>query len=178
MSMMRTVMNGKERDGMLSLKGIMLRRYVLVCVILLGCGLGAAAADPKAIYDQSTDALYNLDFSTAQHGYETLTHDYPANPDYWNALASSIWLKITFDQQKLNLESFSGSVRFGTADSREELDPADEKRLRDAISTAIAKADAILKKKPKDAQTLYETGLGYSTLASFEGTVKRSYICA
>src|SRR5215475_13391194 len=174
------LMTGNERDGMLSLNGIMFRRFAFLLVIVLAFGdiAGAAVVDPKEIYERSTNALYNLDCNTAQSGYETLTHDYPDNPEYWNALASSIWLRITFEQQKLNLESFSGSVQFGTPDSREELDPADEKRLRDAISTAIAKAEAILKNKPKDAHALYEKGLGYSTLASFEGTVKRSYLSA
>jgi tetratricopeptide (TPR) repeat protein len=152
--------------------------FLLVIVLAFGAIAGSAAVDPKEVYERSTNALYNLDFNIAQTGYETLTREYPDNPEYWNALASSIWLRITFEQQKLNLESFSGSVRFGTADSREELDPADEKRLRDTVSTAIAKADAILKNKPKDAHALYEKGLGYSTLASFEGTVKRSYVSA
>jgi tetratricopeptide (TPR) repeat protein len=170
-------MNGKERDGMLSLKGIMLRRYLLFCVILLGCGLWAAAADPKAIYDQSTDALYNLDFSTAQRGYETLTHDYPDNPDYWNALASSMWLHIMYNQEKLNLESFSGSS-FGTKDSKDAVSAADEKRLRDTLATAIAKADAMLKKNPKDVQALYAKGISNATLASFEAGAKRSYFSA
>jgi tetratricopeptide (TPR) repeat protein len=170
-------MNGKERDGMLSLKGIMLRRYLLVCVILLGCGLGAAAADPKAIYDQSTDALYNLDFSTAQHGYETLTHDYPANPDYWNALASSQWLRIMYDQEKLNIESFSGDS-FGTKDSRDTVSAADEKRLRDTLATAIAKADAMLKSNPKDVRALYAKGISNAMIASFEASAKRSYFSA
>ena len=92
--MMKTVMIGKERDGILSLKGIMFRRYMWPSIMLLVVCVttATAATDPKLIYDQSTDALYNLDFNTAQHGYETLTHDYPDDPDYWNALAASIWL--------------------------------------------------------------------------------------
>jgi tetratricopeptide (TPR) repeat protein len=135
----------------------------------------AAAADPKQIYDQSTDALYNLDFSTAQRGYETLVREYPDNPDYWNALASSIWLKITYDQQKLNIESFSSRESFGTKDSEDAVNLADEKRLRDTITIAIAKADAILKKNPNDIRALYAKGISNATLASFEGTVKRSY---
>src|SRR5215471_1327766 len=106
--MIRMLMTGIVRDGMLSLKGIMFRRCVLLCLFLLRWSLPACAADPKLIYDQATDALYNLDFNTAQHGYEILTHDHPDNPDYWNALAASIWLRIMYDQQKLNVESFSG----------------------------------------------------------------------
>src|SRR5690242_17883214 len=108
--MSRIVMTGNEREGMLSLKGIM---FLLVTAVYLAVALPVltgqrAAADPKQIYEDATNALYNLDFSTAERGYETLTRDHPENPDYWNALASAVWLKITFDQQKLNLESFSG----------------------------------------------------------------------
>src|SRR5262249_31894454 len=138
---------------------------------------GATAADPKFIYDQSTDALYNLDFNTAQHGYEILTHDYPDNPDYWNALAASIWLRIMYDQQKLNVESFSGSS-LGTKDSRDAASPADEKRLRDTIAAAIAKSDVMLKKNPKDIRALYAKGIADATLASFEASAKRSYLSA
>ena len=174
---MKTVMIGKDRDGMLSLKGIMFGRYVWLSIMLLVVCLTAAAADPKVIYDQSTDALYNLDFNTAQHGYETLTHDYPDNPDYWNALAASIWLRIMYDQQKLNVESFSGSS-LGTKDSRDAVKPADEKRLRETIATAIAKCDAMLKKNPKDIRALYAKGIANATLASFEASAKRSYLSA
>jgi tetratricopeptide (TPR) repeat protein len=136
-----------------------------------------AAADPKQLYDESTNALYNLDFNTAQRGYETLTRDYPDNPDYWNALASSIWLRIVYEQQKLNLESFAGSS-LGTKDSKDAVNPADEKRLRETIETAVAKADAILKKDPKDIRALYAKGISNATLASFEATAKRSYFSA
>jgi tetratricopeptide (TPR) repeat protein len=157
----------------------MFRRCLFVCLIVAACSLAAnaAAVDPKVIYDQSTDALYNLDFNTAQHGYETLTHDYPDNPDYWNALASSIWLRITYDQQKLNMESFAGSS-LGTKDSRDVVNPADERRLRDTIATAIGKADAILQKNPKDIRALYAKGISNATLASFEATAKRTYLSA
>jgi tetratricopeptide (TPR) repeat protein len=137
----------------------------------------AVAADPKQIYDEATDALYNLDFNTAQHGYETLTREHPDNPDYWNGLASAIWLKITFDQQKLNLESFSGRS-MGTRDSKDTVDPGDEKRLRDTIETAIQKADAMLSKNPNDVRALYAKGISNGTLASFEAMAKRSYVSA
>jgi tetratricopeptide (TPR) repeat protein len=171
------VMIGVEREGMLSLKGIMLR----LTLILLLCALlvqPATAEDARQLYSESTDALYNLDFSTAQHGYETLTREYPENPDYWNAMASSTWLKITYDQQKLNIESFSGKGTFGTRDSKEGVSPEDEKRLRDTVATAMSKAEAILDKNPNDIHALYALGIANATLASFEGAVKRSYLTA
>jgi tetratricopeptide (TPR) repeat protein len=167
---------------MLSLNGIMFRRFVSLCLIVAACSICVysrpAATDPKQLYDQSTDAMYNLDFSTAQAGYETLTREYPDSPDYWNALASSIWLKISFDQQKLSLESFSGRSTFGTKESKDSLNPEDEKRLRETAATAIAKADAMLKKNPKDVRALYAKGVTNATLATFEAMVKRSYLSA
>jgi tetratricopeptide (TPR) repeat protein len=165
-------MIGAERDGMLSLKGIML----LLLSVLLVQPLAAQA--PERVYAESTDALYNLDFSTAQRGYEMLTRSFPDNPDYWNALGSSVWLKITYDQQKLNIESFSGRDSFGTRESKEAVNPDDEKRLREVVATAMSKAQAILNKKPNDVRALYALGIANATLASFEGTVKRSYIAA
>jgi tetratricopeptide (TPR) repeat protein len=145
--------------------------------MLLVTRLATAAVDPKLLYDQSTDALYNLDFNTAQRGYETLTHDYPDNPDYWNALAASIWLHIMYEQQKLNVESFSGGS-LGTKDSKDAVNPAEEKRLRETINVATAKADAMLKKNPKDVGALYAKGIANATLASFEASAKRAYLSA
>ena len=190
--MIETVTNGNERDGMLSLKGIMPRHpQTLACsrgilaagslvfgmclLALLDCS--AFASDATAIYEQATDASYNLDFNTAQHGYEMLTQEYPENPSYWNALASVLWLKIAYGQQKLSLESFSGRS-LGTKESRDNLDPAEEKHFRDTVAVAIQKADAILSKNPKDVRALYAKGIANGTLASFEGTIKRSYIAA
>src|SRR5438094_261920 len=133
--MIAIVMTGNVRDGMLSLNGIMLRRCLSLCAIVMACSIvaGGAVQDPRKIYDRSTDALYNLDFSIAQAGYETLTKEHPENPDYWNALASSIWLRITFSQQKLNIESFSGQGTFGTRESKDIVSPADERRFRDIL---------------------------------------------
>jgi tetratricopeptide (TPR) repeat protein len=176
-------MMGVEREGMLSLKGIIvLLLCALFCQPLLAAQDAASApgatVDPARLYADSTNALYNLDFNTAQRGYEALTRSFPDNPDYWNALASSFWLKITYDQQKLNIESFSGKASFGTKESKESVNPEDEKRLRDTVATAMAKAQTILDKNPKDVHALYAMGIANATLASFESTVKRSYLSA
>jgi TolA-binding protein len=137
----------------------------------------ANASDAKEIYEQAATASYNLDFETAERGYQTLTREYPDNPDYWNALASVIWLKVALSQQKLNLESFSGRS-LGTRESRDTIDAAEEKRFRDTIAIAIQRADAILSKNPNNVQALYAKGIANGTLGSFEATIKRSYVAA
>jgi tetratricopeptide (TPR) repeat protein len=137
----------------------------------------ALASEANEIYEQAMNASYNLDFNTAERGYESLTRDYPDNPDYWNALASVIWLRIALKQQKLNLESFSGKT-LGTKDSRDTVDAAEERRFRDTIAIAIQKADTILAKNPNDVHALYAKGIANGTLGTFEATIKRSYVAA
>jgi tetratricopeptide (TPR) repeat protein len=158
----------------------MVRRAVFLFLILFALAPfehAALASDANEIYEQAMNASYNLDFYTAERGYESLTRDYPDNPDYWNALASVIWLKIALKQQKLNLESFSGRT-LGTKDSRDTVDAAEERRFRDTIAIAIQRADTILAKNPNDVHALYAKGIANGTLGSFEATIKRSYVAA
>ncbi len=169
-------MIGNERDGMLSRKGIIVGLSAAVLSLFLFSA--SAAAGPNETYKQATEALYNLDFNTAENSFESLTREYPQVADYWNALASAEWLKIIYNQQKLDLESFSSSASFGTKDSRDALNPKDEAKLRQALSTAMAKANATLAKNPNDIRALYALGASNATLASFEGTAKRSYFTA
>src|SRR5262245_26602178 len=154
------VMIGKVRDGMLSLKGIMrdcerisncelsgkLSAFTLAISFIVMMAIpSTAAAQAATTYREAVDALYNLDFSIAEAGFNHLIKQDEGNPQYWNGLASTIWLKIIYDQQKLSSDSYSGSS-IGTFSSKDSIDPAQEKRLRDTVATAIKKAQAILDK--------------------------------
>jgi tetratricopeptide (TPR) repeat protein len=136
-----------------------------------------AAAQSVTTYREAVDALYNLDFSIAEAGFNNLIQQDQGNPQYWNGLASTIWLKILYDQQKLNSDSYSGSS-IGGSSSRDTVDPDQERRLRQTVATAITKAQAILKKNRNDIRALYAIGVANSTLAAFEGIAKRSYTSA
>ena len=155
-----------------------MKRAITVLLFLLCVVSSALAADPQQTYAEGTDQLYSLDFAASEATFKSLTRDHPENPDYWNALASSYWLKILYNQQKLNMESFSGKDRFGTMDSREEVSEAEEKQLRATIDKAIGLADVMLKKDPKNTKALYAKGSSYATLASFEATIRRSWLSA
>ena len=135
-------------------------------------------ADPEQTYAEGIQQLYSLDFTGSEASFRSLTRDYPDNPDYWNALASSYWLKTLYDQQKLNMESFSSTDRFGAMDSRDTVTDAEEKQLRDTVDKALTTAEALLKKDPKNPRALYAKGASYATLASFEATIRRSWLSA
>lgn len=135
-------------------------------------------ADPAQAYSDGINHLFNLDFAEAETVFRALTKDHPDNPDYWNVLGTTYWLKILYNQQKLDFESFSGKDRFGTIESRDAGFEADEKQLRETVSKAMAAADAMLKKDPKSARAHYAKGSSYATLASFEATIRRSNFTA
>ena len=121
--------------------------------------------------------MYSLDFDYAEQTFHDLTVQSPENPTYWNLLASSLWLKIVYEQEKLNLESFAGP-RLGTNDSNDLVSEEEETRLREVINTAISTAEAILIEEPENLEALYALGVSYGTLATFEATVKRAYLSA
>lgn len=148
-----------------------------MCLLLL-LAQPLTAADPDTVYAEGARHLFNLDFDLAEVSFKSLTRDYPNNPDYWNVLGTTYWLRILYNQQKLSLQSFSGKDRFGTADSKDTGGEADEKQLRETVDKAIALADAALKKNPKDVRALYSKGVSQATLASFEATIRRSWVSA
>src|SRR5688572_2617014 len=151
-------------------------RHFVPSLLLMAC-LSAQpllGADPEQTYAEGIQQLYSLDFTGSEASFRSLTRDYPDNPDYWNALASSYWLKTLYDQQKLNMDSFSSTDRFGAMDSRDTVTDAEEKQLRDTVDKALTTAEALLKKDPKNPRALYAKGASYATLASFEATIRRS----
>jgi tetratricopeptide (TPR) repeat protein len=151
---------------------------IVLTLVLSGTLFAQAAPAPKAVYDEGVSHLYNLDFAEAEKDFLSLTKADPNNPDYWNILATSYWLKILFNQQKFNMESFSQKDKFGTDDSKDTGFEAEEKQFRDAIDKAIAAADSILKKDAKNINAHYAKGVSYASLGSFEATIRRSWVAA
>jgi tetratricopeptide (TPR) repeat protein len=151
----------------------------MLCLTLATPALfGQASRTPEAIYAEGSNHLYNLDFAEAETAFRSLTRDYPNNPDYWNSLATTYWLKILYSQQKFNMETFSQKDRFGTNDSKDSGFEAEEKQFRDANARALALADAVLKKDPKNISAHYAKGVSYAGLASFEATIRRAWVTA
>lgn len=134
--------------------------------------LGAQAIDPEAL-----ESLYSLDFEPAERKFRELTVEDPVNPTYWNLLASSIWLKIVYEQEKLGLDSYTGS-RLGGSESTDIVNPEREAQVRGAVQRAIAAGEAILEENPEDLEALYALGVANGTLASFEALAKRAYLKA
>src|SRR5205085_1354372 len=91
---------------------------------------------------------------------------------------SVFWFKILYDQQKLNLETYSAKASFGTSASGDTINPDDDRRFQRTVQTAIDKAQAMLDHESNDVRALYALGASNSLLASFESTARRAYFAA
>jgi len=151
---------------------------LFLCFLASSPVFAQASRTSAALYEEGSSHLYNLDFTEAEAAFISLTKSQPNNPDYWNSLATTYWLKILYGQQKFNMESFSQKDRFGTDDSKDTGFEAEEKQFRGAIAKAIALADAVLKKDPKNINAHYAKGVSYASLASFEATIHRAWVTA
>lgn len=173
-----TVTTGHVRDCMLSRNGIIVSSRAFVGLLLgLFLFINAGWAACKTVQPEALEALYSLDFDVAERKFQQLTEEDPTNPRYWNLLASSIWLRIIHEQEKMNLASYAGS-RLGTHESDDAVNSKTEARLRRTLFRAIELGEAILADYPEDIETLYALGVSHGTLASFEATVKRAYLKA
>ena len=155
---------------------------LILAVCLVSSPLAALRAPQQvetvdALIAEALYGLYSLDFDEAEATLLSLTEREPHYPRVWNLLASSIWLKIIFEQEKLNLASFTGS-QLGGDGSNDLVSEEREERLRDVLARAISEAETILETDPDNVEAIYQIGVTNGTLASFEATVKRAYLAA
>ena len=157
-------------------------------LLLAFCGTlvhWSAAANPMPVQSstageteaEAIDAVYSLDFDEAESKFVALAEQDPGNSRMWNLLASSIWLKIVFEQEKLNLDAYSSS-NFAGRDPEDLVSPEREARLRSVLARSISEAQAILDGDPDNLEALYALGIAYGSLASFEAMIKRAYLAA
>jgi tetratricopeptide (TPR) repeat protein len=160
----------------------MVNRHVksfLLLLLVFSCSSPSLIAQtPEKTYADGVNHLYNLDFPEAEAAFLSLTKSHPENPDYWNVLGTTYWLKVLYGQQKLNMESFGSKDRFGTDDSDETGYEAEARQIREVVAKAVAAADAMLKKDPKSVRARYAKGVSNATLASFEATILRERLSA
>ncbi len=167
-----TATTGCVRDLMLSRKGIG-SRWVLVGLLVLMVDVGRVTG--QTLESAAIEALYCLDFEVAEGKFLQLIEEDPTNPTYWNLLASSIWLKIVYQQEKMNLVGYTGS---GTPDSGDMVNAETVTRLHRTLARAVETGETILADHPDDIETLYALGVAHGTLAAFEATVRRAYLKA
>jgi tetratricopeptide (TPR) repeat protein len=147
---------------------------VVLCALPLPTRAGSGGQSSAEDIDPvGLTALYSLDFDVAEERFRIWTERNPTNPMAWNMLASSIWLRVVYEQEKLNLETFDGS-KLGGEDSEDAISPEREAEFRATLDRAKSAAQAIVDEDPNDIDALYALGVAHGTTAAFEALVKRS----
>ena len=85
--------------------------------------------EPDHVDPEVFHALYSLDFDLAEQKLEALIDASPDSARLWNLLASSIWLKIVYEQEKLGLDNYIGN-RLGNDHPKKNLCSGGAKALR------------------------------------------------
>lgn len=122
------------------------------------------------------DALYNLDYETAQSAFkeiERLFPDHPAGPQFQAAL---LWSK-TLNESRRMKSSLYGSDEFYEG-SEDKVDERVVDEFRDYTRRARLLCEARLKRDPKDVEALYFLGATEGLKAAFAAGVQRSFMSA
>lgn len=168
----------------------MMVRKSLLLVLLAVCCV-AQAQQPQAIKSGMSDterarfdglrmkgfeALYNLDYETAQSAFkeiERLFPDHPAGPQFQAAL---LWSRTLNESRRLQ-SSLYGSDEFYEG-SEDKVDERVVDEFRDYTRRARLLAEARLKRDPKDIEALYFLGATEGLKAAFAAGIQRSFMSA
>ncbi len=122
------------------------------------------------------DALYNMDYRTAETKFTKMMELLPDHPAGYFYLATNFWLELLNSSRKLQVSLYNGDSFF--SDTKDKVDEKVDKEFHRLIQVAQQKAENCVKKNPKDIEAIYYEGAAHGLQASYEGTVTRSFVSA
>src|SRR3954454_21990405 len=145
-------------------------RTLAVLLALTALPLGGQ----QALIDEGFNHFYNLEYDQAIAIFEKAIAQDPGSPDVHNHLAQSLIFREMFRDGALESELVSGNNSFLR---RAKLNPSPEteKHILSEISTAMALAEAQLKKNPNDTAAMYAAGIAYGLRSNYYWIVKKAW---
>ncbi len=122
------------------------------------------------------EALYNLDYDTAQAAFKEIEKLFPDHPAGAQFQAALLWSR-TLNESRRMKSSLYGSDEFYEG-SEDKVDERVISEFRDYTRRARLLAEARLKRDPKDVEALYFLGATDGLKAAFEAGVQRSFMSA
>ncbi|MEW6364662.1 MAG: tetratricopeptide repeat protein [Acidobacteriota bacterium] len=157
-----------------------------VWAAVLACATGLAGAEPSLAVMQTAeyyriraegfDALYNMDYAAARLKFEELKSRWPEHPAGYFYLAANLWVSILNSSRRLQTNLYAGDSFF--AETKEKVDPRTDREFRGLTAQAVSKAAAAVQQSARDVDGLYFQGAAHGLIATYEGTVARSFISA
>ncbi len=146
---------------------------------------GALPDDMVALRREASDAVYNLDYTTARAKFEEIRRRLPDHPAGDLYLATLIWLDQLNRSRRLQTGIYQNESFYAGADQAKEetegdvVDPAVDRQFRDTINRAKTKALALVNRTAKkDPDALYFLGTVYGVMGGYDASVARKFIGA
>jgi tetratricopeptide (TPR) repeat protein len=125
------------------------------------------------------DAVYRLEFETAEARCRQMMAARPSDPAGAVYLARVYWQQLLVGERALTVHRFTQPDFFvGKPPEQLATDPAAVEKFRRASAEAIRLAEAAAKKNPRDPAALFLLGVAYQNEAAFLLAIKRDWWAA
>lgn len=160
---------------------------IALTLMAASLSLGQQAAKPqppveidRARFDelrsQGFEALYNLDYETAQQKFKEMARlfpDHPAGPQF---LAAALWSKTLYQSRRLQASVYNTESFY--AKNEDKADPQVVQQFRELTRQSKQLCEARLKRNARDVEALYYLGAVEGLKAAFSYAVERRFIAA
>lgn len=124
---------------------------------------------------QGYEALYNLDYETANRKFNEMVRLFPDHPAGLQCLAATLWLQELNRSRHRQASLYSTESFFAGEDKP---DPRLKEQFRRWTQTATLLAEARLRRNPRDIEALYFLGVTEGLRAVFAAGVERRFRAA
>jgi tetratricopeptide (TPR) repeat protein len=113
---------------------------------------------------------YNLDYPEARAEGEAVIAEHPGDPMSYRALATVAWMEMVFRRGAATIDHYLGNItesQFNVPKPTPELDALFQRNIEKAISLS----DAMLARKPRDPQALFDSGSAWALKGGYAAAV-------
>ena len=137
----------------------------LTCLIAISLlwGQGPSAIDQRVREGQ--DAIYRLDYATAERIFQQTIAENPESPVGYGMLAITTWNQLLAASANQALDDYATPTPFTKGRTHKNVNQ-EIKRFREANDNLLTVCEKILENNPKDVLALYFRGLAYENLSA------------
>jgi len=126
-------------------------------------GQGQSAIDQHVREGQ--DAIYRLDYATAEKIFQQIIAENPDSPVGYGMLSITTWNELLFAAANLALDDYATPTPFTKGRTHKNVNQ-EIRRFREANNNLLTVCEKILENNPKDVLALYFRGLAYENLSA------------
>jgi len=137
--------------------------FTCLIAISLLWGQGQSAIDQHVREGQ--DAIYRLDYATAERIFQQTITENPDSPVGYGMLSITTWNELLFAAANQALDDYATPTPFTKGRTHKNVNQ-EIKRFREANNNLLTVCEKILENNPKDVLALYFRGLAYENLSA------------